>query len=125
MTDELVEIAALAMANEDARQVDCPLLASVDEFRFDKDRDDYMARARAVLAAVTPAIEARVTGEIVAWLRERAVDCRQAASDIQTDDDLNRRDGVGEALVAWVSRSQAYDYVADVLERGDHKESQP
>jgi len=69
MTDELVEIAALAMANEDARQVDCPILASVDEFRFDKDRDDYMARARAVLAAVTPAIEARVTGEIVAWLR--------------------------------------------------------
>lgn len=45
---ELLERVALAMANEDARQVDCPILASVDEFRSDKDRDNYMERARAV-----------------------------------------------------------------------------
>lgn len=129
MTDELVEIAARALV---------PVASGTQEDMYGRDLPDkqfddltpdwqeaFRRYARTVLAAVTPAIEARVTGEIVAWLRERAVDCRQAASDIQTDDDLNRRDGVGEALVAWVSRSQAYDYVADVLERGDHKESQP
>lgn len=46
-----IEAAALALANFDAAQVDCPLLASVDEFRFDQDRREYEARAEAALNA--------------------------------------------------------------------------
>lgn len=36
----------------------------------DATQDDALEAASAVLAAVTPQIEARVTGEIVAWLRK-------------------------------------------------------
>lgn len=46
-------------------------------------------------------------GAIVAWLRERAASCRQAASDIGDDDD--------EALIAWVTRAETYDFAADHL----------
>lgn len=46
-----IEAAALALANYDAAQVDCPLLASIDEFRIDADRRDYEARAAAALTA--------------------------------------------------------------------------
>ena len=44
-----IEAAALALANYDAAQVDCPLLACVDEFRFDQDRCEYEAREEAAL----------------------------------------------------------------------------
>lgn len=44
--------AAVALANHDARQVDAPEIASVDEFRFDGERANYLSCARAVLEAI-------------------------------------------------------------------------
>ena len=46
-----IEAAALALANYDAAQVECPQLASVEEFRFDQDRREYEARTEAALNA--------------------------------------------------------------------------
>ncbi|SKB32543.1 hypothetical protein [Sphingopyxis flava] len=47
-----LERAAVALANHDARQVDVPEIASIDEFRFEHDRAGYLACARAVLEAI-------------------------------------------------------------------------
>lgn len=55
---------------------------------------------RATLSQPSPDIE-----ELVQWLRARAADCKQAASDIGEDDD--------EALIAWVTRAETYAFVAD------------
>ncbi|WP_395495797.1 hypothetical protein [Acetobacter sp. KSO5] len=55
LTQEVIEAGALAMANFDASQVDCPTLKSVDEFRFDKERDEYLRRSKVVLAAAIAA----------------------------------------------------------------------
>lgn len=74
MTDELVEIAARALV---------PVASGTQEDMYGRDLPDkqfddltpdwqeaFRRYARAVLAAVTTQIEARVTGEIVAWLRK-------------------------------------------------------
>lgn len=55
--EPLEEAVALALANYDAALVDVPLIATIDDFRFDADRNEYLGRARAVLAAI-----ARQTG---------------------------------------------------------------
>lgn len=52
-----VEAVALALANYDAAQVDAPRVDSIDAFRFDADRNDYLARARAAIAAMAVASE--------------------------------------------------------------------
>lgn len=51
LKQDQVEAAALALANYDAGQVDCPLLASIEEFRFDEERKDYERRATVALRA--------------------------------------------------------------------------
>lgn len=48
----LIERIAVALANYDARQVDVPEIASVDEFRFEHERATYLACARTVLEAI-------------------------------------------------------------------------
>lgn len=54
LTPQIIEAGALAMANFDAMQVDCPTLKSIDEFRFDNERTEYLKRAEVVLnAAIT------------------------------------------------------------------------
>lgn len=55
MTD-LRETVAVVLANYDARMVDVPEIACIEDFRFDADRDDYLARADAAIAAMQPAI---------------------------------------------------------------------
>lgn len=47
-----LERTAVALANHDARQVDVPEIASIEEFRFDDERANYLACARAVLEAI-------------------------------------------------------------------------
>lgn len=54
----MIEKAALAMANSDAAVMDVPQLGSVDEFRFDADRESYMLLARAVIEALMEPNEA-------------------------------------------------------------------
>ena len=48
-----IERAALALANYDAAMVDAPQLASIEDFRLDVERQDYLGRARAALEAVS------------------------------------------------------------------------
>jgi hypothetical protein len=55
MRDDLVEAVALAMANYDAVQVDCPQIESVADFRFDSDRSEYISRAHAIIPIVLSA----------------------------------------------------------------------
>lgn len=65
----------------------------------DATQDDALEAATAALAAVTPQIEARVVGEIVAWLRGI---------------------GFGDA-----DQNRAKFEIMKVIERGEYKESQP
>lgn len=48
----MIERLALAMANSDAAMMDVPQLGSVEEFRYDSDRETYIRLARAVLTAL-------------------------------------------------------------------------
>ena len=50
----VVEKVALAMANYDASLVNAPILERFSDFRFDHDRDEYLNRARAAIAAMQP-----------------------------------------------------------------------
>jgi hypothetical protein len=50
-TQRQIEAAALALANYDSAVLDLPLLASMDDFRFETDYADYIARAKAALTA--------------------------------------------------------------------------
>ncbi|GAN68302.1 hypothetical protein [Acetobacter orleanensis] len=59
LTPEMIEAAAVAMANFDVSLVGCPILQSIDEFRFDKDRDEYLRRAKVVLEAAITAWNTR------------------------------------------------------------------
>lgn len=60
-SDEVREKVALALVNYDCAQTDCPALSSVEEFRFDADRDEYLGRADAALSAIPadPVVEVR------------------------------------------------------------------
>lgn len=58
LTPEMIEAGAVAMANFDASLVGAPILKTVEEFRFDRDRDEYLRRSEIVLNA---AIAARDT----------------------------------------------------------------
>lgn len=77
---ELVEIAARIIDPSSWAVMDSYLAETKRKYRGQNvgwpadqfHHKESMAKARAVLAAVTPQIEARVTGEIVAWLRELA-----------------------------------------------------
>lgn len=66
---DVVEAVALAMANYDAAQVDAPLLSSVEDFRQDVDRQEYMARARAAIAVLQsrPAEPAPTSGGFLSF----------------------------------------------------------
>ncbi|MDN7355530.1 hypothetical protein [Acetobacter senegalensis] len=55
LTPEMIEAGAVAMANFDASLVGCPVLKNIDEFRFDKDRNEYIRRAKIVLEAAISA----------------------------------------------------------------------
>ena len=71
---------------------------------------ESMAKARAVLAAVIPQIEARVVAEIVAWLR--------AAKPAYISTYGLADDGAPDFVkLCW--------YLAGQIERGGYKESQP
>lgn len=77
MTDELVEIAARAICKSgkfETGQGTCAMicmdmLGSARAGPCHHAAKVHADLSRAILAAVTPAIEARVVGEIVAWLR--------------------------------------------------------
>ena len=51
-TPAMVEAVALALVNFDIERFDLSLLTSVDEFKFDADRDHHLALARAAISAV-------------------------------------------------------------------------
>lgn len=68
----LAEATALALVNYDCSQTDCPTLASIDEFRNDVDRDEYLRRATAALTTAIPRIQAQERARIVAWLQKEA-----------------------------------------------------
>ena len=53
-SDSDIERVALALVNADQRRLDMPELTSVEEFRFDADRDGYLALARAALSTLSP-----------------------------------------------------------------------
>lgn len=90
MTDELVEIAARALDDVFGEPVS-------------------YGRTRAILAAVTPAIEAHVTGEIVAWLQELATHTTKYSPTTIADN----------------IESGHFAHWAETQHRGDYKESQP
>lgn len=48
----MIERVALELANYDARIVDVPEVDTIEDFRFDKDREEYLGRARAAIAAM-------------------------------------------------------------------------
>lgn len=54
LTPQIIEAGALAMANFDAMQVDCPTLKSIDEFRFDNERTEYLKGLRLFLMLPSP-----------------------------------------------------------------------
>lgn len=55
VSEDVVVRVALVLANLDASQVpDLPFVESIDDFRFDRDRDGYLANARTVIAAMRP-----------------------------------------------------------------------
>lgn len=97
MTDELVEIAARALAAADRIEI---CLGA--QYRH----SSYGIRANSVLTAVTPQIEARVTADIVAWLRSASKH--------------NWLAGPYDAAIT----AEALADAADAIERGDHR-SQP
>lgn len=59
-----LERAAVALANYDARQVEAPEIGDIDEFRFDPDRADYLARARSVLTGLREPSEAMLDNAV-------------------------------------------------------------
>ena len=79
---ELVEIAARIIDPSSWAVMDSYLAATKRKYRGQNvgwpagqfHHKESMAKARAVLAAVTPAIEARVVGDIVAWMEQRERD---------------------------------------------------
>ncbi|MBV1835617.1 hypothetical protein [Acetobacter estunensis] len=72
-TPEMIEAAAIAMANFDASLVGVPTLQSVTDFRFDKDRGEYTRRAESALKSAfgamwRPIRDAPKTGtRILVW----------------------------------------------------------
>ena len=82
-----IQQAALALANYDAAQVDCPPLGSVEEFRLDRDRKTYEARAEAalqpVMLAVADALDAQDAE--LATLRDYRTNAQRTIATLQRD----------------------------------------
>lgn len=73
---ETVERVALAIANSELHKLDLPELKSVDEFRYDGDRKDYLRLAQAALAAAwewRPISDADTSREIIALAKDGSV----------------------------------------------------
>ncbi|MFT8922849.1 hypothetical protein [Acetobacter sp.] len=62
LTPEMIEAGAVAMANFDASLVGAPILKTVEEFRFDRDRDEYLRRSEIVLNAAIAARDTNAGG---------------------------------------------------------------
>lgn len=62
MKGELVELVALAMCNAEQRQLDCPEIESMEDFRLEADANTYSMLAQAAIGVVLDAAAEKVAG---------------------------------------------------------------